>query len=210
MNAILCGRVYKLYMKQHPMLCHVAVVSPLDYAWILFTAWGHFENGNIGIWWFDHSGHKHSTKLVIHKLVLVLSSEESVLLCYLFLSLRRKPASNFIDNLHIPPPLLGCWMRILKVPAYILATAVGKKWLIPLITRISSSSETTTQINLRRQFRWIPFTGCVKIQLKVGPFSPSQSSKVSPRCLFVCLFLPCDQNIHCADNSRHCQKSVCS
>jgi hypothetical protein len=32
MNAILCGRVYKLYMKQHPMLCHVAVVSPLDYA----------------------------------------------------------------------------------------------------------------------------------------------------------------------------------
>ena len=70
--------------------------------WIgLKTAWGHFENGNIGIWWSGHSGHTHLTKLVIYKLVLVLSSELSVLLCYLFLSLRWKPTSNFIDNLHI-------------------------------------------------------------------------------------------------------------
>lgn len=32
MNVTMCECVYKLYMKQHPMLCHVAVVSPLDYA----------------------------------------------------------------------------------------------------------------------------------------------------------------------------------
>jgi len=32
MNVTVYECVYKLYMKQHPMLCHVAVLSPLDYA----------------------------------------------------------------------------------------------------------------------------------------------------------------------------------
>jgi hypothetical protein len=126
-----CECVYKLYMKQHPILCHVAVVPPRIMSESLrqpeaILRMAPSESDDLVIldthiwqsWWF-------------HKLVLVLSSEDSMLLRYLFLSPDESQHPTLYSLNFFFFCLLVCWMRILKVPASILATAVGKKWPFP-------------------------------------------------------------------------------